>query len=651
MSVFFIFRGKNGLCIRHGLVVTILFFISLRAMAGNETLSSGAFIINMGVTPQTYANGLKPYGMLYDLIYNYNVTVKWVINTTKAKDGADFTYSAVDYKGGTFIIQAQEISSAVATRITYWTGQGVQGVYTTASITVPVYATLSYFPKAMIDNTSGKESVIIAYYTNAALPASSYVTGNPSQLTSCQDIWANPHGDPTWATHSYLYNYVTVQKSFIWSQCHAVSVLEGVANSSSPFQVLNYLTTAGLKCYSANKCGANTETHSSGATTPYTHNYASDPVMQFMGTMDGGTTTGSEQWYIPQSTSAWRSTTLRLVTTSDGTSPNEGVKMAYGPAYGDGTNGYVMYEGGHDLDGSGTTAEKVAAQRTFFNFLLLSGLNKQMLLTSSSMPTAMACTTSTPVSVNVSGGNTPYTYAWSATTGGSFASTTVSSTTYTAPSNLANGIIKCIITDACGRTRVVTSNLSVSCALPVTNLSFAVKEKNNSAVLDWSTATEINNDHFTVWKGKTSKDFKELIQVKGVGTSTATHFYSFTDTMPFEGDNYYLLTQADNNGAVDTFPVRYLRFNGEYNTFSIDGAGPIPFDDELRINYEVNQATAVDFILSGFRGDKVRRQQVYSEKGKNSFAFNDLASLEKGIYFLTIRNKEGDTRNLKLMKQ
>src|SRR5947207_10291500 len=57
----------------------------------NETFASGAFIIDMGITPQTYANGLKPYGMLYDLMMNYNVEVKWVISSTKAKDGTDFS--------------------------------------------------------------------------------------------------------------------------------------------------------------------------------------------------------------------------------------------------------------------------------------------------------------------------------------------------------------------------------------------------------------------------------------------------------------------------------------------------------------------------------------------------------------------------------
>ena len=63
------------------LTIGIIIFLNLGSTkeakaAGSETLSSGAFIINMGIIPQTYANGLKPYGMIYDLIVNYKIPIK-----------------------------------------------------------------------------------------------------------------------------------------------------------------------------------------------------------------------------------------------------------------------------------------------------------------------------------------------------------------------------------------------------------------------------------------------------------------------------------------------------------------------------------------------------------------------------------------------
>ena len=76
-------KGKSilGLLRKISLAVSVflMLMVSVKVEAATETFTTGAFIINMGVTPQTVANGLKPYGMIYDLIKNYDVPIKWVI--------------------------------------------------------------------------------------------------------------------------------------------------------------------------------------------------------------------------------------------------------------------------------------------------------------------------------------------------------------------------------------------------------------------------------------------------------------------------------------------------------------------------------------------------------------------------------------------
>ena len=93
------FYSKNRIIL---ILFTLLTFNC--AFGANETLTSGAFIINQGVIPQTISNGLKPYGLVYDLVKNYAVPIKWVINPSKIKDGVDFKYKGVNYSGGPFII-------------------------------------------------------------------------------------------------------------------------------------------------------------------------------------------------------------------------------------------------------------------------------------------------------------------------------------------------------------------------------------------------------------------------------------------------------------------------------------------------------------------------------------------------------------------
>lgn len=638
------------------LIGAFLFYFNLsspqKAIAGTETITSGSFIINMGVVPQTVNNGLKPYGMVYDLMVNYSVPIKWVIEPSKSKDGTDFTFNAIPYKGGVFIVPKDKITSAVTTRITYWTGQGVQGVYTNADVSVPVYATITNWPKLIIDNVSGNDNIITNYFDNALIPSTGYSIGSPSGLTYCHDMWANPHGDPTWATHGYLYNLVTIAKSYIWMQCHAVSVTEGVRNSVAPFEQLNFLSTNGLKCYSSNKCGAGvTETHGN-SNSPYTHYYPTDPIMQFMGTMDGACSGGSEQWYQPQSTGAWRSTTKRLVTSNDGVSPNEGILMAYGPAFGDVTNGYVMYEGGHNIAGNGSTAEKVAAQRAFFNFLLLAGINKQIVFNSQTSPSTLMGNQSGAVSVTVSSGSPGYTYAWTATVGGTFSSSTSASTNFTAAvtGTPASGNIICTVTDACGRKNFVSRPISVSTdVLPIELKNFDCGYKGNAVDVTWITASEINNDYFTIEHGTDGVNYEKIGQVRGSGNSTSDIAYKFTDKTPENGYNYYRLIQTDYDGTSKTYGPVYVKINNVFREFDIADVGPNPFQNRLSVGFNIDKPGLVTLTLLNSAGSIFRTEQIKSTAGFNSFEISNLDNLPAGIYYAMLITN-GEKKIVKLLK-
>ncbi|MDF1864968.1 MAG: hypothetical protein P1U70_09045, partial [Saprospiraceae bacterium] len=78
-----------------------------------EVIPAGSYIINMGVQPQTEENALKPYGLIWELLQDHLVPIKWAINPGKIKDGVDFTYNNIDYKGGPFIVLAEYRSIAV----------------------------------------------------------------------------------------------------------------------------------------------------------------------------------------------------------------------------------------------------------------------------------------------------------------------------------------------------------------------------------------------------------------------------------------------------------------------------------------------------------------------------------------------------------
>ena len=612
------------------------------ASPANETLSTGSFIINMGVTPQTVANGLKPYGLIHEMIEDYFIPVKWVINSSKIKDGIDFSHNGVDYKGGTFIIPAEFIDFTVAGRIAFWQTQGVIGAYSVSSITVPVYMTITNYPKVMVDILSGNDSIIDNYYLNAGIPGTAYTKGSPADLNTCHDLWANPHGDPSWATHNNLYNFVTVHKSYIWSQCHAVSMMEDVVQPVSPFQQLNFLSNSGLQCYSKNKCGSFTEFHSNSPSAPYTHYYPTDPVMQFMGSATGGmTSAGSEKWFIPISAGSWRGTTKRTITTGTGTSPKEGVLMVYGPAYGDNNNGLVMYQGGHDLN-TGSETERVASQRAFHNFCLLAGKARQLLFSSSSIPSTFLSNETFPVSVTVTSGVPAYTYQWTSSIGGTFDDPTAASTNFTAPivSGPTTGVIRCIVTDACGRVNFIAQTVSFNTnPLPITLLEFNAEATDQREVyVNWSTASEENNDYFSVERSLDGKEFTEIGRVKGAGNSNKTLNYNYTDNTPFNGISYYRLRQTDFDGEFKVFQMVPVEVSK--SLIKNISVYPNPFNDSFSAEFHTESAGEVYIQVININGALVHSESIMAEKGQNTYRFISPVKLLEGTYVLRIKNSK-----------
>jgi len=85
---------------------------------------------------------------------------------------------------------------------------------------------------------------------------------------------------------------------------------------------------------------------------------------------------------------------------------------------------------------------------------------------------------------------------------------------------------------------------------PITLSSFSLSQDNSAVSLYWTTASETNNDYFTIQRSGDGFSFEGIGQVKGNGTTTAIHNYSFTDLNPLSGTAYYRLAQSDYNGDV-----------------------------------------------------------------------------------------------------
>lgn len=329
-----------------------------------RTIKTGSFVVDMGVMPQTVGNALKPYGLVYDLLRNYQVPIVWSINECKLKDGTDFSIGAISYKGGPFIIEADYRTDSVNARIAYWQKQGVVGITTTAPVSVPYATTLVKAPNWTLDKQNGK--VAIPYFTNAGIPDAAYGgsvnTGwkDPAGLGSCDDLFIMPHADPVWATHGPLLDWNLAYKGGIWLGCSAGSHLEDMFDPANPSKQTNFLsektaTASGIGPYYQNALIV-ADQHNDGV-PPYSYDASmqNDPIMQFMGILDNAVTSGAETIYIPLAP-GWRSTTKVGIYQSNNTEKidaavnHRAAIIAWGYGFGDTARGKVFIEASHQFN-------------------------------------------------------------------------------------------------------------------------------------------------------------------------------------------------------------------------------------------------------------------------------------------------------------
>jgi hypothetical protein len=84
--------------------------------------------------------------------------------------------------------------------------------------------------------------------------------------------------------------------------------------------------------------------------------------------------------------------------------------------------------------------------------------------------------------------------------------------------------------------------------LPISLLSFNARPEKDRVKITWSTASEINNDFFTIERTKNTSEFDFIDKVKSRGPSTSVLDYMTYDNHPLMGLQYYRLTQTDYNG-------------------------------------------------------------------------------------------------------
>jgi hypothetical protein len=171
-----------------------------------------------------------------------------------------------------------------------------------------------------------------------------------------------------------------------------------------------------------------------------------------------------------------------------------------------------------------------------------------------------------------------------------------------------------------------TEQVQAACAaLPVELLYFHAIPEERRVQLSWHIVSETDNDRFEVEHSPDGRQFKVIGMVKGRGTNTVPHTYTFTHHKPSPGINYYRLRQID--------------FDGDWEYSHIVSALFDPGQEDVRI-FPNPVRDAVEVRGTGLEGAPYQLADPAGrivQRGTLSEGRIDVSRLAAGLYVLLLQ--------------
>jgi hypothetical protein len=179
--------------------------------------------------------------------------------------------------------------------------------------------------------------------------------------------------------------------------------------------------------------------------------------------------------------------------------------------------------------------------------------------------------------------------------------------------------------------------------LPIKLVSFEAIEENSHVVINWTTATEINNDYFTIESSTDNENYTAILKLSGTGNSTSKINYIAYDNNPQSGMNYYRLKQTDFDGHTEYFHAVAVIVNADKkaNNMTLKSTGPNPFTSQFTVNFYLPNTSDVEVQMINSTGVIIFNDLVKADEGNNVFTYNDTQNINPGMYNLrVVRGKD-----------
>jgi hypothetical protein len=175
--------------------------------------------------------------------------------------------------------------------------------------------------------------------------------------------------------------------------------------------------------------------------------------------------------------------------------------------------------------------------------------------------------------------------------------------------------------------------------IPVELTSFTATVNNlGNVVLNWNTATELNNQMFEIERRSQDNEYRTIGYVNGYGTTTDPQEYSYIDKTVGTGTYYYRLKQIDFDGRFDYSDEIEIDVKGPL-AFALEQNYPNPFNPSTTIKYSIPEAGNVRLAVYNLIGEEIALLvDQFSDAGFFEVNF-DASDLPSGAYFYKLQTQ------------
>lgn len=181
--------------------------------------------------------------------------------------------------------------------------------------------------------------------------------------------------------------------------------------------------------------------------------------------------------------------------------------------------------------------------------------------------------------------------------------------------------------------------------LPVELISFTAKGVETRVELEWVTASERNNDYFTVQRSKNGTDFLDIATVAAGPAGSGVQEYTYTDFDALPGKSYYRLKQTDVDGTVEYLDIKMVRID-EFSPAIVAYPNPVT-NGKLFIDFLSELKSDASITVTDLAGKIVFTTIVATG---TRFYTIDLSRSQAGAYLLKVFGAQSNFQQAIVLK-